>query len=1356
MLTLLLLSMLTLAFNIQPVKAVGGIIFIRADGSIDPPTANITSVDNVTYYFTDNNYDSIIIGRDNIVVDGAGYAVQGTGSGNGIHLFFRSNVTIRNTNVKGFEYGIRLDSSNYNSIAANSVSENLWGGILLFRSSNYNSIVGNNIANNMDGIALSESSNNNVSRNDVVANKRFGIELRPYDGTLPSPSDNSIVQNNITDNEVGIALYGFSNHNSIIGNDITNNQAGVGLIESSNNSIIGNNITNNWDGAVIDGSDYNSISGNSVTENNDYGIILHSSSYNSISGNNIAENNLYGILLGSSSNNSIAGNMFSNDGLVVWDSYWNVVEDNLVNGEPLVYLEEVSGFTIENAGQVILINCDNLKVENLNFSHTDIGIQLCNTTNTKITENNITNNLYGVYLSSSSNNNIDGNRIIEKNWAGILLFGSSDYNSIIGNNITNNEYGIGLDSSSNNRLWHNNFIGNTRQVYDSSWDYPQYYSPSINVWDDGYPSGGNYWSDYKERYPDAEELDDSGIWNTPYIIDENNQDRYPLVNPWTPAPNQPPTCIISLQKNGIEISEVEIGEFLDIFAGYSIDDKGIKQIRFSSDDVQDGMPTGRWTDWFDWDASREDWDASAKIKRWSFATPGYKEVWAEAKDEEGQTNLCSDIIFVPAPALPVLVSPLVTTPTKEIYNVGDTLEADFTIKNIGDVPITLDVLTVGGRLNGFIPPEGAPDFTFQSVTLQPEESHEYHGSLTLTQMGNYRFFVAYRIDNPTPEEKKLLDENNWNTCVELGEGLTQTDRVKNILVFEEGTVPEDVNALRDEIDRLMKRQDYYPPYLLEADSWNDAVATLWVDFTSFMQGTRFREKYDNWYQTGWNYRWLRIRALRDASSFLDKGDMTNAKKYLQKSHTYDKLSGMSFGTAAQIFDGYIAAEQAKLEEVKRWCEVAVKLGISIVFPPAALWVDVFYTGFDFAFNAALEGWDQDAKDLLIDVVFIVIFKQVKLDTLHYNTLESYVNRVAGNVPLDTLLENKEFMAEFGTELKEVMLYRIGEEVGEEDIEQIVRYVIRYYESMKDYFQIKGNSPIELRVVDSEGRVAGIVNNKVKHEISMSLYYNETVTILFPTDTYQIEVLGTDEGTYGLEVTSKQNGSISFFYATDIPVSRNAFHNYTIDWVSLSQGEEGVTVQVDSDGDGVFEHTFTSDSELNQSEYLTAIGRDIAVVDVLLSTNATYVGRTVTINVTASNLGNTTETFNVSLYYDNNLINTTLIENLPPHTNKTITFHWDTTGVKPCNNYNITAKADILLGETNTTNNNLTDGKVKIKMIGDVDGNGKVDIRDIAMAARAFGSYPGHPRWDPDLDFNNDGKINIRDLVLVARNFGKCI
>lgn len=88
-----------------------------------------------------------------------------------------------------------------------------------------------------------------------------------------------------------------------------------------------------------------------------------------------------------------------------------------------------------------------------------------------------------------------------------------------------------------------------------------------------------------------------------------------------------------------------LGAF-SIYVGGSTDDTGIIAVRFSSDDVRDNVPTGEWTRWYDWDISSEDWDAVTKIKRWSFATSGPKEVWAEVKDESGQTNQSYGNIFV--------------------------------------------------------------------------------------------------------------------------------------------------------------------------------------------------------------------------------------------------------------------------------------------------------------------------------------------------------------------------------------------------------------------------------------------------------------------------------------------------------------------------------------------------------------------------------------------------------------------------------------------------------------------------------------------------------------------------------------
>jgi parallel beta-helix repeat protein len=89
---------------------------------------------------------------------------------------------------------------------------------------------------------------------------------------------------------------------------------------------------------------------NNIIQKNTYGIWIEGSINNSISENNII-NNTYGIWLeGYSNYNNVYRNTFVNNGIIVWDSYKNFVHDNLVNGKPLIYLENLSDYIIEYAG----------------------------------------------------------------------------------------------------------------------------------------------------------------------------------------------------------------------------------------------------------------------------------------------------------------------------------------------------------------------------------------------------------------------------------------------------------------------------------------------------------------------------------------------------------------------------------------------------------------------------------------------------------------------------------------------------------------------------------------------------------------------------------------------------------------------------------------------------------------------------------------------------------------------------------------------------------------------------------------------------------------------------------------------
>jgi hypothetical protein len=112
-----------------------------------------------------------------------------------------------------------------------------------------------------------------------------------------------------------------------------------------------------------------------------------------------------------------------------------------------------------------------------------------------------------------------------------------------------------------------------------------------------------------------------------------------------------------------------------------------------------------------------------------------------------------------------------------------------------------------------------------------------------------------------------------------------------------------------------------------------------------------------------------------------------------------------------------------------------------------------------------------------------------------------------------------------------------------------------------------------------------VNGVILTEIPDSEYFDNTVVINFPVEAYQYEVFGTNQDSYNLIITAIAKDENITFIAVDIPTSPNTIHQYIVNWVALSMGEEGVILQIDSDGDGVFEQSLTSDEELTYNEFM---------------------------------------------------------------------------------------------------------------------------------------------------------------------------
>jgi hypothetical protein len=134
----------------------------------------------------------------------------------------------------------------------------------------------------------------------------------------------------------------------------------------------------------------------------------------------------------------------------------------------------------------------------------------------------------GLGFNIFTNNYMTGQIVTQFSNVGAIYATFSDHNVFVGNTLIDNELAFGAYQSSST-IYHNNFINNTQQAFVDT---------ASVTWDQGYPSGGNYWSGhngtdmFSGSYQNRTGSD--GIGDTPYQIDPANTDPYPLMRPWMP------------------------------------------------------------------------------------------------------------------------------------------------------------------------------------------------------------------------------------------------------------------------------------------------------------------------------------------------------------------------------------------------------------------------------------------------------------------------------------------------------------------------------------------------------------------------------------------------------------------------------------------------------------------------------------------------------------------------------------------------------------------------------------------------------------------------------------------------------
>jgi hypothetical protein len=147
-----------------------------------------------------------------------------------------------------------------------------------------------------------------------------------------------------------------------------------------------------------------------------------------------------------------------------------------------------------------------------------------------------------------------------------------------------------------------------------------------------------------------------------------------------------------------------------------------------------------------------------------------------------------------------------------------------------------------------------------------------------------------------------------------------------------------------------------------------------------------------------------------------------------------------------------------------------------------------------------------------------------------------------------------------------------------------------------------------------------------------------------------------------------------------------------------------------------------------------------------------------INVFVMNYGAYSKVFNVTVYANTTIIDTITNITLASRNSVILNFTWDTTDVTK-GNCTISAVADTVQGETDTTDNIYTDGWVVVTIPGDVNGDYYVEMMDYWVLSQAYGSQPEDPNWNPNADIweppDGDGIIEMMDYWVISQHYGEC-
>ncbi len=412
------------------------------------------------------------------------------------------------------------------------------------------------------------------------------------------------------------------------------------------------------------------------------------------------------------------------------------------------------------------------------FTGVGINIDGVGTNNIEIKNNQISNTYRGIYIWTGANHILVDNNEISNCECGIRISSNITHNNTITNNtLTENGVGLAFDDPKDNNIYHNVFVGNTYQANNSGVN---------NLWDDGYPSGGNYWSDYH-----GSDSNGDGIGDIPYSNIGGSvwvQDNYPLMEPFG---GLPPISNVSFLPTYWLTPSIEINAAAE-------DDYCVKNVtlwyRYSEDNVS-------WDAW-------EKFSTDIEIPwNWTFSFPdesGYYQFYSIAVDNaskyEAAPVVADAACIYNNPPLITLDSPA----NNSIIPAGTIIDVNISDENIEFVNYTLDSSA-----------EQPLPLPYDINTAGWVDGLHYLNITATDSIGNNtEAFFSFTIDSTYPDISLISPTNNSfirpGTVIDVS--VTDIHLVSVNYSINNGTF-----------------QKFNSPYNLYTGGWSDGVCNLTVN-----------------------------------------------------------------------------------------------------------------------------------------------------------------------------------------------------------------------------------------------------------------------------------------------------------------------------------------------------------------------------------------------------------------------------------------------------------------------------------------------------------------------------------------------